>query len=166
MKAIEGTPQSISKVFQNEFEIPEFQRPYTWGNDECEELCDDLFSFIDASESGEYFLGSIVVYPKKGQSKTLCVIDGQQRLTTLLMLIHIFYKQVSTYKHLARIIYKTNSISDEIIEGEPRVESKVLLEDDKNSLCVILKNKDEELKKGNRFKENYKLLKERLEEWW
>ena len=167
MKAIEGTPKPIEEVFQYEFEIPEFQRPYSWGKDQCEQLWDDLRSFIDDPDSDKYFLGSIVVYPKEEQSKILCVIDGQQRLTTLLMLIHVFFEKVSDYTILERIIYKTSSETGDIIKGEPRIESKVLLKDDKNSLCEILKDRDQILEKGNsKFKENYQLLKDILEEWW
>lgn len=45
------------------FVIPEYQRPYRWGEDECETLWNDIISvFGDGSDIEEYFLGSIVTY--------------------------------------------------------------------------------------------------------
>ena len=162
-KTIEGVSLPIKDIFQEEFEIPVFQRPYSWDESHCEQLCDDLFSFID-NTSEEYFLGSIVVYPKKGQREIFRVIDGQQRLTTLLMLMHALNSRVPN-DELKKIIDIENS--------EPRVESKVLLKDDYgkgdygqkdyDSLCEILKNKYDKLEEGNKFRENYQLLKNTLE---
>ena len=164
---IQGDRQSIREVFDNEFEIPKFQRPYSWGSDECAQLWDDLCSFIDNSVSEEYFLGSIVVYPeKKGRQKILCVIDGQQRLTTLLMLIHMFSEKVPGYTRLKEIVYKKDSKKTEV-KTEPRVEPGSKRE--KEFLCAILNGeelKKEESEERDRFKENYQLLKGILEDWW
>jgi len=63
------------------FFIPRFQRPYSWGREQVEELWEDSIQ----ETSGEYFIGSMVVY--KQSEDTRAVIDGQQRLTTLMMLL-------------------------------------------------------------------------------
>lgn len=65
------------------FYVPRYQRPYSWTRDNVEDLWSDA---IDNSE-GDYFIGSMVVHPKPGSDDTLAVIDGQQRLTTLLMIL-------------------------------------------------------------------------------
>src|SRR5688572_17154093 len=63
------------------FFIPRFQRPYSWEIEQVEELWEDAIQ-----ESGpDYFIGSMVVYPHGDD--TMAVIDGQQRLTTLMMLL-------------------------------------------------------------------------------
>jgi hypothetical protein len=63
------------------FFIPRFQRPYSWDIEQVEELWEDA-----VQESGpDYFIGSMVVYPHRDD--TMAVIDGQQRLTTLMMLL-------------------------------------------------------------------------------
>jgi uncharacterized protein with ParB-like and HNH nuclease domain len=63
------------------FFIPRFQRPYSWELEQVEELWEDA-----VQESGpDYFIGSMVVYPHR--EDTVAVIDGQQRLTTLMMLL-------------------------------------------------------------------------------
>ena len=73
------------------FLIPDYQRPYAWEEDECQTLWDDIFCFAfpdnnkDYFKSNdEYFLGAIVTYKDNGRSE---VIDGQQRLTTILLLL-------------------------------------------------------------------------------
>ncbi len=70
MKALRAEPLSLDKIFSGrEFIIPEFQRPYSWGIEECEQLWVDITSFIDEliarkrGDKEQYFLGSIVVYP-------------------------------------------------------------------------------------------------------
>ena len=176
MKAIEGKPQSIGKLFRSyEFEIPEFQRPYSWGEDECDQLWNDLKEFFD-SEEEKYFLGSIVVYPKQDNENILCVIDGQQRLTTLLILIKLFFEKSGLDTILEKMIFKTDPRTGEIpktteVDGvkkkEPRIESRVLTCDDKKNLKLILEDNIASIDdKNNRFSTNYKLLKKHLEKWW
>ncbi|MGX2972796.1 DUF262 domain-containing protein [Helicobacter sp. T3_23-1059] len=73
------------------FVIPEYQRPYRWGKDECETLWNDILGvFGDGSDIEEYFLGSIVTY--KNNNGELEIIDGQQRITTLTLLYRAFYE--------------------------------------------------------------------------
>lgn len=68
-----------------DFLIPDYQRPYAWGELECQTLWDDIFTFAIPDEdfskfdkNDEYFLGPIVTF-KNDQGK-MEVIDGQQRL--------------------------------------------------------------------------------------
>ncbi len=63
------------------FSIPRFQRPYSWTPENIEDLWQDAIQ----DSTGDYFVGSMVVYPKRDD--TVAVIDGQQRLTTFLMLL-------------------------------------------------------------------------------
>ena len=87
-KKISGAEYPLSKIFSSEFEyiIPSYQRPYAWTVDQASELFDDLKIFYDAEEEEGYFLGSIVLI--KNEEKPLAeVIDGQQRLTTLTILL-------------------------------------------------------------------------------
>jgi len=89
-KKISGAEYPLSKIFSSEFEyiIPFYQRPYAWAVDQASELFDDLKAFYDAEEEEGYFLGSIVLI--KSEEKPLSeVIDGQQRLTTLTILLAV-----------------------------------------------------------------------------
>ncbi len=85
--------QSLAKTFSDEyvFTIPGYQRPYSWGKEQAQELLDDLFGALVAApvqlaEAAPYFLGSIVLI-KGDVSAEATVVDGQQRLTTLTLLL-------------------------------------------------------------------------------
>lgn len=86
---IKGAEYPLSKIFSSDFEyeIPSYQRPYSWTEEETETLFNDLYEFYDTESDDEnYFLGSIVLV--KDDDKPLAeVIDGQQRLTTLTILL-------------------------------------------------------------------------------
>ena len=74
-----------------QFIIPIYQRAYSWRNKECKKLWDDILSVAQNDGIPTHFLGSIV-YASKGVYQIaslpqLLVIDGQQRLTTLFLLL-------------------------------------------------------------------------------
>ena len=73
-----------------QFVIPVFQRDYRWGEDECDQLWDDILKAAAAPDDHGHFFGSIVSVPASntgmGLTRSL-VIDGQQRLTTLTLLL-------------------------------------------------------------------------------
>lgn len=85
---ITGKEYPINKIFSKEFDyyIPEYQRPYAWTKEETETLFDDLLDFFNSEKEDNYFLGSIVLVKEEGKPQAK-VIDGQQRLTTLSILI-------------------------------------------------------------------------------
>ena len=91
--SIEGKQLNLGDVFGQRyvFTIPEYQRPYLWGTDQCGELLADLLTalgdqdHIDISKLPEYFLGSVVLIQEEG-GREHAVVDGQQRLSTLSIL--------------------------------------------------------------------------------
>mgnify|MGYP000118791284 FL=1 len=117
----------------SDFLIPDYQRPYAWGEDECSTLWDDLFAFpfpfpgddyerFD-SENDEYFLGPIVTF--KNGSGQLEIIDGQQRLTTIMLLLRAFYDKFANMKDkqsvkmreaIARCVWKTDEFDEPDME--------------------------------------------------
>lgn len=86
-EAIHASEKNLDKVLCNDylFEIPVFQRPYAWTTEEVNELLDDLLFSMDRDDQEPYFLGSIVLI--KEDDPDSLVVDGQQRLTTLTMLL-------------------------------------------------------------------------------
>ncbi|MBB1024802.1 MULTISPECIES: DUF262 domain-containing protein [unclassified Dietzia] len=74
-----------------QYEIPVYQRNYAWGKEQIDQLLDDIWK-ASTSIAGDYFLGNLIVAPKSQQNgddvTTYEVVDGQQRLTTLFMLLH------------------------------------------------------------------------------
>jgi len=87
-KKISGAEYPLAKIFSSEFEyiIPSYQRPYAWMADQTLELFDDLYEFYASEQEEGYFLGTIVLIKEEGLPKAE-VIDGQQRLTTLTILL-------------------------------------------------------------------------------
>ena len=74
------------------FVIPEYQRPYSWSDDEICTLFDDIWGFsIDRTQpdgAKSYFLGCVVSYTEKGERQ---IIDGQQRITSLFLLLRAVF---------------------------------------------------------------------------
>ena len=85
---ITATEKTLVQVFSDGyfFEIPLYQRPYAWTTEHVEELLDDLIDAMRRDSDAPYFLGSIVLIKSDDNAKSE-VVDGQQRLTTLTMLL-------------------------------------------------------------------------------
>jgi len=95
---IHGAEYPIQKIFCDDFvfSIPLYQRPYAWEIEQASALLEDLLGFLGDSddpidELNPYFLGSIVLIKPEG-SPNAEVVDGQQRLTTLAILIAVLRK--------------------------------------------------------------------------
>ena len=92
---LKAAEENLLKVFSDDylFSIPAYQRPYAWTTEETGELFDDLITALadakgddDMDDVAPYFLGSIVLI-KESDQREADVIDGQQRLTTLTILL-------------------------------------------------------------------------------
>ena len=88
---IESGKIHIKDVFKKWFKIPEYQRPYVWGSDQVSDLLDDISFAQQQNKDSEYFLGSIVLQIREiktdnGEYIENDLLDGQQRLITLLLL--------------------------------------------------------------------------------
>ena len=86
----------LSSGQESPFVIPEYQRPYSWGDDEITTLFDDLWNFsIERTESNDnaqnYFLGCVVSYKNNDERQ---IIDGQQRLTSLFLLLRAVFARL------------------------------------------------------------------------
>ena len=79
--------------------LDNYQRAYVWGVDKVIQLLNDLLSFIQESEDEDaYYMGTLLLHKKIGEKqKVLCVIDGQQRLTSLAVLYWLLNKQLPTH---------------------------------------------------------------------
>ncbi|MCR1900515.1 DUF262 domain-containing protein [Ligilactobacillus apodemi] len=94
-KKIEAHEYQLLKIFSADFDyhIPPYQRPYSWTKDDATTLFDDLLDFYRNEKEDNYFLGSIVLI-KEEDKPAADVIDGQQRLTTLSILISCIASRV------------------------------------------------------------------------
>ena len=97
---IEVNKQSVEALLgsgkSKPFVIPEYQRPYAWTDEQVETLFEDLWDFTATSGGTEressYFLGSVVSYENEDGEQE--IIDGQQRITSLFLLLRAIYTKL------------------------------------------------------------------------
>ncbi len=88
MKATDSKIRSFIGNSERVFLIPPFQRNYTWSKEQCEELFDDIISSIKKQKS--HYIGNIVYFVGKDSSASFLqyiLVDGQQRITSILLLL-------------------------------------------------------------------------------
>jgi len=162
MKAIHADPKEIRKIFSDVYIIPEYQRPYSWEIEHCDKLWEDFISFYDSKDSKEekYFLGNMVIHH---QGDSFVVIDGQQRLTTLILLIKNLHSKAGTVRALEECLKIKDPLTSELTD-KLRVNSYVLEEDKKHLYDIIFNNGDRT--PDCNLKTNYTYLGKKVEEWW
>lgn len=109
---IDADKKILQKIYSSDFwfVIPEYQRSYVWQTDNVTELIDDLYYAFQYKPDNEYFLGSLVL--KRTQEKEFSeyeLLDGQQRLTTFLIMLAVLRDILTNDKHkstLQTMIYQ------------------------------------------------------------
>lgn len=161
--------KSIEKIFINDrFIIPSYQRPYSWTQDQCQELWDDLIAFFESNKREEgYFLGNII-FAKSNEWEELEIIDGQQRLITLTLLLRALYLINDENGFIEECIWYIDKSKKERPKL-PRIKTVVRrnLENDLFNECL---NTNQEIKdicnkenNLNRFKSNFCFFRSQLE---
>lgn len=141
----------LDYLSKNTFLIPMYQRPYTWGEDECGQLWEDIMNFHKENEKNdEYFLGTSVMHVENEMQN---LIDGQQRTTTLFLLIRALYEKACKQNNLDEksdlkgLVRKLGSClwqmdrNDNPIYDKPKLYSEVAIDSDSEILCEILSDK-------------------------
>jgi len=95
---IEVNKQSVKQLLETgktkKFIIPEYQRAYSWQEEQIQTLFDDLVEYTESKTDSTYFLGSIVSYENdEGHQE---IIDGQQRITSLFLLLRALYAKLTS----------------------------------------------------------------------
>lgn len=171
--------KTISELFSDkktDFLIPDYQRPYAWEKEECQTLWDDIFSFSfpdkdysKFNDNDEYFLGPIVTFKNKDAKKE--IIDGQQRLTTLMLLLRAFYekfgnmqdeKSRKTKENLEKCIWKTDEF-DTPNKNELKINSEVATDNDKEEFLNILKTGQITNNMKSKYALNYKFFQGQID---
>jgi len=109
---INAYDRTIFQLFtsNNKYIVPRFQRPYCWEQEHVSQLWEDIISNVelenDSYKNNEYFIGSLVLIGESN-SDTFQIVDGQQRLTTIVIFLSAlieYYKRVGK-EDLAKGIY-------------------------------------------------------------
>lgn len=179
MSKLNVDQKTVMELFANakaDFLIPDYQRPYAWGKEECQTLWTDIFTFSFPDDNyenfdednGEYFLGPIVTF--KNKEKQQEIIDGQQRLTTLMLLLRAFYSKCvnmqdsnskKTSKFLEKCLWKTD------LFGEPdksklKINSEVATDEEREDFLRILIT-GEAINAKSRYAKNYRFFQEKIQ---
>ncbi len=174
MSKLNVDQKTIKDLFQDkraDFLIPDYQRPYAWEEAECQTLWDDIFTFaipdngsVEFDRNSEYFLGPIVTF--KNKDEKMEVIDGQQRLTTLMLLLRAFYtkfnhmqdrESISTKQNIEKCLWKTDEFG-EPNEMELKINSEVVTDDDKNEFLAILRTGITSKEQKSRYAVNFRFF--------
>ena len=140
---------NIREIFQNAYSIPIYQRAYAWTEKEINTLIDDVYDYYQRESNQNYYIGSLVIH--SDTDDVTSVIDGQQRLTTLSLLI-CYLKNESQYSDLATKI-------DVSLNFESRKRS--------TDIFRILKNKEnfeKILDLDNELVDGYRVIRKKFQE--
>lgn len=136
-------PLKIADILKDKtFTVPLYQREYSWNLEQVA----DLFYDISDSEDDGHFLGSLLLY-QSDNSKKMEIVDGQQRMTTLFLLLYSILKALNgsdKNKAIERInsllfVIDPNDLSNDISSSEPRLETG---KRDKYLFKAIIRNDD------------------------
>jgi uncharacterized protein with ParB-like and HNH nuclease domain/predicted transport protein len=169
MKATEAKLLDFLKK-SPQFVIPIYQRTYSWGERECRQLWEDILRTGRNDAVSAHFVGSIV-YVEKGlyqvsSQSPLLVIDGQQRLTTVTLLIEALARSLGDSEPVdgfsarkLRSYYLLNPLED----GE-RKYKLILSQTDKASLIAMLEQQPKPKEHSIRVETNFTFFRERVAE--
>lgn len=158
---------------KQKFVIPEYQRPYAWREEEVQTLFEDLVEYTQERIDSPYFLGTIVSYTNGDKEQE--IIDGQQRVTTLCLLLRALYTKIEKMDHtkernnfisqIEPALWETDELSGEADKSKTLLESRVFESEYNDILNNILSTgiADEDAK--DNYTRNYILLQNLIDQY-
>lgn len=154
------------------FVIPEYQRPYSWSDDEIITLFEDLWDFSierthnDGAKS--YFLGCIVSYEEDGKRQ---IIDGQQRITSLFLLLRAVFSMLEQEENkteevenfirkIKPALWKENEMTGKEDRNQILLKSEVVTDSGNMILRNILETGEADPKAKDNYSRNFNKFKE------
>lgn len=153
-----------------QFVIPIYQRTYSWTESECRQLWADIVRAGSDNSVPAHFVGSIV-YIHEGlyqvtKKPQLLVIDGQQRLTTVMLLLEALARRVGDdepMEEFAAEHIRTYYLLNRLAKAERRFKL-LLTQTDKQSLLALLEQKAQPADPSLRVMENFAFFEKRLQD--
>ncbi len=145
---------------KNQFVIPIYQRLYSWEKEQCKQLWDDIIKIGGDDKMNGHFIGSIlyVLDGIKHSDNTLLIIDGQQRLTTITLLL------IALKDHLNDEVKRKEIENHYLINSDEKGDKKfrlILSESDKDTLLSLIdKDRRKPSEPSLKIVENFKLFEE------
>ncbi|GAA9571697.1 hypothetical protein UBN67_01030 [Helicobacter pylori] len=168
-EGIEGEAYQLKNILATElvsyYQIPDYQRPYQWTEENCEKLLNDLFFSYECYKDSDYFCGSLVLIAidkdRMTNAETYDIVDGQQRLSTFILLAKVLvtlYDKDLTPTSINRGFLE-DSLCDSDGEKRKRLDFNTMGSDAKTNFQNALKFFDDlDASKGKdstRVKNNY-----------
>ncbi len=167
MKANATTLLNFIKDNQkNQLVIPIYQRLYSWEKEQCKQLWDDIIKIGGDDKMDGHFIGSIL-YVLDGithSDNTLLIIDGQQRLTTITLLLTALRDHLNDEDEFLEKFSHQNIQKHYLINSDKDGDKKfrlILSESDKDTmLSLIDKDRRKPSEPSSKIMENFKLFEE------
>lgn len=146
---------------KRQFVIPVYQRNYDWGKSHCKKLYDDIVSAYQLDRF--HFVGSIV-YVDQGEENKIyrcLIIDGQQRITTLFLLLKALLdsaKEENVKKEIEEILFNIDKYNDLKLTDQTKIKLKPI-KSDNDQFMLLMKNEYEEIDKNSNIFINYDYMK-------
>lgn len=156
------------------FVIPEYQRPYAWSDEQIQVLFDDLSEYThntNDDDESTYFLGTIVSYENENHEQE--IIDGQQRITTLFLLLRAIYTKLEKSgseadflkSQIVPTIWKQNPTTGEVDFDKILITSRVMGDEGNQEFANILITGQSDKKSNSNYAKNYRLLQQLVDEY-
>lgn len=160
---VKSEPRTICELFSSpkcKFLIPDYQRPYSWGIEQCTVLWSDIANFtLNADfnpDAPGYFLGTMVTFLNDDLQDE--VIDGQQRIISLQLLMRAIYDRLDDSaqikNEIGKCIWLTTDIG-ELDKATIKIQSDVLQDFDKTELANILLTGQANILSQSNYAANY-----------
>lgn len=175
--SIEVNKQSAKQLLEtgkvNKYIIPEYQRPYAWTDEQIQTLFEDLTEYTENDNGSTYFLGTIVSYENDSGEQE--IIDGQQRITSLFLLLRALYfklnsmketKEVANFKaQIESALWEQDELTAEVNFEKALIESRVISDEGNKIFGQILVNGTTKETAKDNYSLNYKLFTELIENY-
>lgn len=174
---IEVNKQSVKQLLEtgkiNKFIIPEYQRPYAWTDEQIYTLFEDLVEYTKNDNESTYFLGTIVSYENENDEQE--IIDGQQRITSLFLLLRALYSKLNTMTETKEVknfkgqiesaLWEQDELTAEVDFEKTLIESRVMSDEGNKTFAKILISGTIEEGAKDNYSLNYKSFTELIEKY-
>ncbi|PUD42869.1 DUF262 domain-containing protein [Helicobacter pylori] len=162
MKAIQSTINDFFALTSTIFSIPVYQRNYTWEEENCEKLLQDIISISQNKKT--HFMGSITyilhwIDDEKSLRKLqeFVIIDGQQRITTLMLLLKAIETKIQN-EGIKKEIDNLLNLSGQKLRLKP-------IKSDKEAFDLVMQNRSHEIQGESHIRNNYKFFTKELDNY-
>ncbi|GAA9332451.1 DUF262 domain-containing protein [Helicobacter pylori] len=162
MKAIQSTINDFFALTGTIFSIPVYQRNYTWEEENCEKLLQDIVSISQNKKT--HFMGSITyilhyIDDEKSlrQLQEFVIIDGQQRVTTIMLLLKAIETKIQN-EGIKKEIDGLLNLSGQRLRLKP-------IKSDKEAFDLVIQNRSHEIQGVSHIKNNYRFFTKELEQY-